>query len=1052
MHLHQCSHVAGVNLKAFLFQVGCSGKSSSDIGLDGRDGGPELALLDEGGGGLLVQSGDGVGDDDDVALHRGCLSRQKHRLVLQLVVTSGGGGELVLGSGELGLAVVAALGQSGLGAGQRRLQARPLVVDPSDSVVVSSGGSGGGVLSRDNSLGLLARRRGQALDLSLIGRDLGFVTFIDGGSSLALSGSLVQNGLEFGQAFGHLATAFLLSLLLLQDAHLALDHGVELEPGPVSAGVVEADVPLDGGDALLLCDLALVGDVDEDAASLALHLDDDLGQSAFTDLLQLGQHARAEHDLGPAATEGVRVHAGVDEGLLGALLRIPGQIGEDLGGDDGVAGHEVGVGDLVGQTQHADADTLQHAVAVELVHDERSIDVSGLLDLVGDDATHEVRMGGVQVGHQLHQGLSVGSRDGHHGGSLLLGAIILLRKDEGDDGVAGGCHHANDGLIDGILVLEEPASDVVSDGTSVVVDLKVSLRLALLGGLGLAKGLVLAQVLAHHLLQVGLVSGFGDNALFLKHGQDAHLLLNQFNGDNQVHTEVDESPLDALSLVLFLLLDKHVVVEELLETLIGVVNQKLLQDIELKDLKASDVQDTDEVLPGVGGVQGVVDKGNNPVKHTGEEGLGSGRNGEVDLINVLALLDEVLADLQLGLHEGVDEPVALNFEQLGGLLNPFLTIRLSLLLASLLLPLLVAQVGDGDGARVQTTLLLLAEAEGVQGGVSGAHLLGVIHTGDGQHTLGDVEVITGEGLVAQQAHVPVLGVGIGHQLVEDVVISLNLELEGDTGLLQKVGLDIGGGDLGGGTEVDTDELTKAGRVVVTHGLGVTVSLQGRVGLDDLLLKGAGVGALGSLGLGGLGIGAVEGKVLQHLLRVLGLSGTGLAGNQGRLVLVLHLEKLESTVSDGIQVRGRLVSPLVAVEGSHDGSVHHQPLVGVDTDAEQAGVGVDLENLVTGPQVVEDAGLVQNGQVGHVLLLLELGRVAVQNLGLGQSGATLGALDGAGVASSGDLGSDVDFIGVRDPAIHLRIVRSRSLSHQLLGRGLKPQPVRMLGGQSLHGCR
>merc|ERR1712198_713342 len=171
MHLHQCSHVAGVNLKAFLFQVGCSGKSSSDIGLDGRDGGPELALLDEGGGGLLVQSGNGVGDDDDVALHRGCLSRQNHRLVLQLVVTSGGGGELVLGSGELSLAVVAALGQSGLGAGQRRLQARPLVVDPSDSVVVSSGGS-----------------------------------------SLALSGSLVQNGLEFGQAFGHLATAFLLSL------------------------------------------------------------------------------------------------------------------------------------------------------------------------------------------------------------------------------------------------------------------------------------------------------------------------------------------------------------------------------------------------------------------------------------------------------------------------------------------------------------------------------------------------------------------------------------------------------------------------------------------------------------------------------------------------------------------------------------------------------------------------------------------------------------------------------------------------------------------------
>ena len=142
------------------------------------------------------------------------------------------------------------------------------------------------------------------------------------------------------------------------------------------------------------------------------------------------------------------------------------------------------------------------------------------------------------------------------------------------------------------LVLEKPASDVVSDGTGVVVDLEVSFGLALLGGLGFAKGLVLAQMLAHHLLQVGLVSGLGDDALFLQHGQDAHLLLDQLDGDDQVHTEVDESPLDTLALVLLLLLDEHVVVEELLETLIGVVDQKLFQDIELENLKTGDVQDT----------------------------------------------------------------------------------------------------------------------------------------------------------------------------------------------------------------------------------------------------------------------------------------------------------------------------------------------------------------------------------------------------------------------------------------------------------------------------
>ena len=76
-------------------------------------------------------------------------------------------------------------------------------------------------------------------------------------------------------------------------------------------------------------------------------------------------------------------------------------------------------------------------------------------------------------------------------------------------------------------------------------------------------------------------------------------------------------------------------------------------------------------------------------------------------------------------------------------------------------------------------------------------------------------------------------------------------------------------------------------------------------------------------------------------------------------------------------------------GSHDGSVHHQPLVGVDTDAEETRVGVNLENLVAGSQVVEDTSLVQDGQVGHVFLLLELGGIALENFGLGKAGALLG---------------------------------------------------------------
>ena len=49
----------------------------------------------------------------------------------------------------------------------------------------------------------------------------------------------------------------------------------------------------------------------------------------------------------------------------------------------------------------------------------------------------------------------------------------------------------------------------------------------------------------------------------------------------------------------------------------------------------------------------------------------------------------------------------------------------------------------------------------------------------------------------------------------------------------------------------TEDTYETRGVVVTDGLGVTVGLQGRVGLDNLLLKGTSVGTLGSLGLGRL---------------------------------------------------------------------------------------------------------------------------------------------------------------------------------------------------------
>ena len=82
---------------------------------------------------------------------------------------------------------------------------------------------------------------------------------------------------------------------------------------------------------------------------------------------------------------------------------------------------------------------------------------------------------------------------------------------------------------------------------------------------------------------------------------EAHL-LNEVDGGLQVEAEVDEVPLDTLLAVLLLLQDEHVVVEELLQPLVGVVDAQLLKRVHREDLETSNVQNADEeVLPGLQG-------------------------------------------------------------------------------------------------------------------------------------------------------------------------------------------------------------------------------------------------------------------------------------------------------------------------------------------------------------------------------------------------------------------------------------------------------------------
>ena len=62
---------------------------------------------------------------------------------------------------------------------------------------------------------------------------------------------------------------------------------------------------------------------------------------------------------------------------------------------------------------------------------------------------------------------------------------------------------------------------------------------------------------------------------------DGFYLFDQVDTSKQVHAEINEGPIDAFLLIFFLFQYEHVMVEELLQFLIGEVDAKLLKTVEL---------------------------------------------------------------------------------------------------------------------------------------------------------------------------------------------------------------------------------------------------------------------------------------------------------------------------------------------------------------------------------------------------------------------------------------------------------------------------------------
>merc|ERR1719191_1045147 len=336
--------------------------------------------------------------------------------------------------------------------------------------------------------------------------------------SLDLGASL-QSGVNVGLSLGDLVLVLLLELSKLGALQVGLDGQPDLHPEP-GLGDHEG---LDGALARVESHLLVLQLLESHPGGLASGSGLEPGQhgtdSFLTDLLHLSELSSAEEDLG--VTQTVFLGVELDDGHHGpgSGLVILG-LGHSSGGQDVVASLELGIEHLIWESLPADGDTGEHTVTLVLVHDQVGLHTSGLLVGVGHHTTDEVRLSLVQGGHQVIQlALEVGG-DSLAATLLLLTTIVL----GGLQGLAGVVSETLDHeSVASVLVLLEPASQVVGHGGGVVDDSKMCVGVR--SGVGLGEVGPLAQQVGVELLTEGLVSGLGEERLLLKDGEETHGLL-----------------------------------------------------------------------------------------------------------------------------------------------------------------------------------------------------------------------------------------------------------------------------------------------------------------------------------------------------------------------------------------------------------------------------------------------------------------------------------------------------------------------------------------------
>merc|ERR1711881_140125 len=332
-----------------------------------------------------------------------------------------------------------------------------------------------------------------------------------------------------------------------------------------------------------------------------------------------------------------------------------------------------------------------------------------------------------------------------------------------------------------------------------------------------------------------------------------------------------------------------------------------------------------------------------------------------------ALGDPFGTDLQLGFAEICDHPFAVNSKKSCNFLSITIVLDFCLFFLAHWHKVLgeVTHVHHSCGVLEDIIFFLLGESQDIKGFISKHHVFLVINRWNSKFTLGDKPVV--QDVIAKKTLLLEVGNLVGHKVIESVVASLKGLLVSQSGFLQEIDNHVSSRQFSSLIEVNTDELSETGGVVIPDSLCITPGLKNRVSLHNLVLKGC-------FSLLPLARGADSGKVRDDLLGVLSLSSTRLSSNKDRLVNTRVNHALVSSLSNGKDMRPALVTSLADVQLHSAEGVDGESLVRVDGDTEETRVGIDELILVPDNRVPQDTGVTKVGEVGHVLTAVKLGRV------------------------------------------------------------------------------